>query len=88
MQKAATAAVAAVATIFAEIAASGPLEDANNAYRCRDYLTALELWRPLADQGSAEAQAKVGTLYDFGFGVPQSYASAASWFRKIDYRLS
>jgi TPR repeat protein len=42
----------------------------------------LRLMRPLAEQGSALAQAKLGVMYDEGKGVPQDYAAAASWYRK------
>jgi TPR repeat protein len=33
-----------------------------------DYVTAYRLWRPLADQGNAGAQAAVGRLYLTGQG--------------------
>ena len=36
--------------------AAGPLEDATAAYERGDYATALQIIRPLADQGHAEAQ--------------------------------
>jgi hypothetical protein len=37
-------------------AVAGPFEDAQAAHSRRDYATALRLWRPLAEQGNAEAQ--------------------------------
>jgi hypothetical protein len=40
----------------------GPFEDGKAAYRSGDYETALRLWRPLADQGNAEAQARRSKL--------------------------
>jgi uncharacterized protein len=33
-----------------------PFEDAKAAYQKGDYVTALRLWRPLADAGDANAQ--------------------------------
>ena len=36
-----------------------------------------------ADQGYALAQALLGAMYETGSGVPQDYAQAASWFRKV-----
>ena len=41
----------------------------------------LEMWKPLADQGDAEAQATLGTMYEHGFGgATQNYAEAyALW---------
>ena len=46
------------------------------------YATALQIVRPLADQGNAEAQAFLGWLYECGSGVPPDYAQAAAWYRK------
>ena len=47
-------------------AVAGPFEDAQAAHGRRDYATALRLWRPLADQGNAEAQYALGFMYDRG----------------------
>ncbi len=47
-----------------------------------DYAAALRAWRPLAEQGSAEAQNALGVLYDNGEGVPQDHARAIAWYRK------
>jgi len=60
---------------------AGPLEDADAAYRKQDYTTALRLYRPLADQGNAWAQNRLGVMYASGHGVPQDYAQAAKWYR-------
>src|SRR4029453_2986683 len=62
-------------------AVAGPFEDAQAAHSRRDYATALRLWRPLADQGNAEAQYALGFMYDGGQGVPKNYATAAKWRR-------
>ena len=62
-------------------AVAGPFEDAQAAHSRRDYATALRLWRPLADQGNAEAQYALGFMYDSGQGVPKNYARAAKWWR-------
>jgi TPR repeat protein len=66
-------------------AAAGPPEDfklAVEAANTGDYATALRLWRPLAEQGIANAQFNLGLMYDRGLGVPQNYAEAASWYRR------
>jgi TPR repeat protein len=47
-----------------------------------DYATALRMWRPLADQGSAIAQFNLGLMYENGQAVPRDYAAAANWYRK------
>jgi TPR repeat protein len=62
-------------------AVAGPFEDAQAAYGRKDYATALRLWRPLADQGNAEAQYALGFMYARGQGVPQNHAEAAKWWR-------
>ena len=37
--------------------------------------------RLLAAQGNADAQAKLGSMYEMGLGVPQDYKEAAKWYR-------
>jgi TPR repeat protein len=59
-----------------------PLEAAKTAYDQKDYLRALSLWRPLADEGNAEAQRFVGILYDNGLAVSRDSEQAVDWFRK------
>jgi TPR repeat protein len=61
---------------------ASPLEDAAAAYDRGDYATALRLLRPLADQGDAAAQTKLGEMYYNGRGAPQDYAEMVKWFRK------
>jgi len=67
---------------FAAAVVAGPLEDAAAAMKRREYGTALQLLRPLADQGDAEAQARLAAMLIAGQGVPQDYTEAAKWFRK------
>jgi uncharacterized protein len=45
---------------------AGPLEDGQAAYNRGDYATALKLFRPLAEQGNADAQNNLGWLYERG----------------------
>ena len=52
------------------------------AYQRGDYATALREWRPLAEQGVADAQYNLGVMYGEGLGVPQDYAKAVGWWRK------
>jgi TPR repeat protein len=63
-------------------AVAGPFEDAQAAHGRSDYATALRLWRPLADQGNAEAQYALGFMYARGQGVKQNNAEAAKWWRR------
>ncbi len=52
-----------------------------DAYERGDYETALKKFLPLAEQGEADAQNKLGVMYAEGQGVPQDYAEAMKWFR-------
>ena len=46
-----------------------------------DYATALQEFRPLAEQGDAGAQINLGVMYEDGRGVPQDHAEAVKWFK-------
>ena len=39
-------------------------------------------FRKAADQGHAQAQCNLGSMYKQGQGVPQSYKAALVWYRK------
>ena len=62
-------------------AVAGPLEDGMDAHKSGDYATALRLWRPLAEQGYAPAQNKLGFMHNKGRGVSQDFATAVKWLR-------
>ncbi len=57
-------------------------EEGEEAYFQGDFQTALEVWRPLAEQGHAEAQNMLGFMYRFGEGVQPDYDLARRWYRK------
>ena len=63
-------------------AAAGPLEEGVDAYRAKAYTKAVDLWRPLAEQGDAVAQYRLGTLYAEGKGVEQDDAIAFMWMQR------
>lgn len=67
---------------MAASAAAGPLEDGVAAYRKRDWATALRLLKPLAEQGNAAAEERLGRLYERGKAVPQNYRTALDWYQK------
>lgn len=46
-----------------------------------DYQTARKEWEPLAQEGHAQAQFRLGCLYTFGQGVPEDHALALRLFR-------
>ena len=61
--------VAALAVILALPVAAQDFQKGFEAYQRGDYATALEEWRPLADQGDATAQNNLGVMYENGQGV-------------------
>lgn len=52
------------------------------AFNKNDHYAAYQIWRLLAERGLAEAQVRVGAMYNRGHGVPQDYKEAARWYRK------
>ena len=58
------------------------LEDGIAAANRGDYETAIQEFKPLAEEGDAVAQTALGLMYMNGNGVPQNYAEAMKWFRK------
>ena len=51
------------------------------AYEVRDYGQAMACLRPAANRGQAEAQFKVGVMFDQGWGVGKDDRAAAKWYR-------
>jgi TPR repeat protein len=80
MRITATVLILMISLFMAGSAIAGPLEDSTKAYKHGDYKTAYRLIKPLADQGYAEAQHKLGILFEEGQGVPQDYVLAHMWF--------
>ncbi len=62
--------------------AYGGLLESATAYSKGEYTKAYSELKPLAEQGSPEAQWYLGVMFHDGQGVTQSYAEAAKWFRK------
>jgi len=52
-----------------------------NVYKNGDFETALNEWRPLADQGFADAQWAMASMYQYGDGVTQDFNTAFRWYR-------
>ena len=75
-------AISLVLIAMAGSAVAGRLEDAAAAYQRGDYATAMLIVKPLADQGDAVAQYRVGVMYFHGEGASQDYGEAVKWFRK------
>lgn len=62
-------------------ALSADFESGCAAFERGDYQGAREAWQPLAEQGHAQAQFRLGCLYAFGQGVPEDYSMAIRLYR-------
>jgi uncharacterized protein len=63
-------------------AVAGPVEEGMAAYQEKDYLKAVQTWRPAAEAGEPEAQYRLGVMYADGKGVAPNDAEAALWFER------
>ncbi len=75
-KEAAVRALRGVFVLVLALALSAPVLAADSqagleAYNRDDYATALNEWRPLAEQGHPAAQYSLGFMYTNGLGVPQ-----------------
>lgn len=72
----------AVPAVFALIAAFAVQaeEPGREAFVAGDYAKALEIWRPMAEEGDARAQFNVGLIYDEGLGVERDREKAREWW--------
>jgi clan AA aspartic protease (TIGR02281 family) len=77
-----TLAISLMLVAMAAASVAGPFEEATSAYQGRDYAAAMLILKPLADQGNAVAQYRVGMMYFRGEGVSKDYGEALTWFRK------
>lgn len=60
----------------------GPMQMGHEAYVSGDFKTAFSLWRPLAEQGAAQAQYYLSGLYARGEGVSKNPQTAHLWLVK------
>ena len=67
---------------FSDPAFADQLGDAHAALDRKDYVTALRLLEPLANQGNPSAQTFLGDMYYNGQGVPIDYGKALLWRQK------
>ncbi len=56
-------------------------EEAEDAYKRGDYVTALREYLVSAQQGDVDAQFRVGYMYDFALGTPQNRNQAEYWYQ-------
>jgi hypothetical protein len=82
MRNPAAALILMISLLVTGPAIAGPFEDAASAYARGDFGTAYHLFKPLAEQGSSDAQFHLAVMYDLGLGIPQDYAESFQWYRK------
>ncbi len=60
-------------------AVAAALKDAIALHGQGDYVAAIRILRPLAEQGNSRAQGILGVMYGVGQGVPRDYYVAWDW---------
>lgn len=78
----ARAASAALLVVTACTLAQAGYDEGKAAYNKGDFDAALREWRPLAEQGDARAQKKLGDMYAGAEGVGENDGIAIQWYRK------
>ena len=68
--------------VFLAPALHADFDSAANAYRAKDYLRALEEFKPLAEQGDPRAQTVLALMHKYGEGTRQDLDSSFAWYRK------
>ncbi len=56
-------------------------EEGKQAYLSQDYQLALEILKPLAEDGNSQAQITLGLMYDYGHGVEKNSSESIKWYR-------
>ena len=62
------------------VVAANDLDAGLAAYDARDYATAMQELRPLAEEGNAEAQYRLGYMYNRGWGIRSNGVEALRWW--------
>lgn len=71
-----------VAAAIAAPAAAAGVKDGVDAWQRGDYAAATAIWRPLAENGDADAAFDLAQAYKLGRGVPTNLAQAKTWYGK------
>lgn len=62
-------------------AADAGLQEATSLYESKNYVGALQAFRPLAEKGNSAAQYALGRMYSDGQGVEANRAEAIRWYQ-------
>ena len=74
--------IVAVVLLTTTSAFAADFEKGLRAYNKGDYKAALRQFRPLAEEGHAEAQFNLGVMHYYGEGIPKDDGQAVFWYRK------
>src|ERR687897_366581 len=73
---------AAASLFIGAAAAAADVKKGVDAWQAGNFGAAVAEWRPLADQGDADAQFNLGQAYKLGRGVPMDLRLAQGWYEK------
>ena len=83
MQPSVCAKILALASLFlAAPAAAQSVKAGIDAWQRGDYVSAVAIWRPLAEAGDADASFNMGQAYRLGRGVLVDLSTAQSWLER------
>ena len=71
-----------LALALSSVVWAGDFEDGEAAYNAENYAKAVSKVEKAAEQGSADAQERIGSTYQHGWGVKEDYAEAVRWYTK------
>lgn len=65
--------------IYQTYLADEQIKKGSDALSANDYEAAFEIFVALAEKGNPRGQLMVGSMYEFGWGVPKDYGKAVYW---------
>ena len=71
---------AAMAALLSVPVSAQSVKAGIEAWQRADYASAVEIWRPFAEKGDADAEFNLGQAYRLGRGVPLDLGAAKMWF--------
>ncbi|CAN4276821.1 Sel1-like repeat [Methylophilaceae bacterium] len=70
-----------VISLFSKMCLAGTIEDAKEALNNKQYSKAFKLYKQEALKGNAEAQHKIGNMYNNGDGRSRDQSEAIKWYK-------
>jgi TPR repeat protein len=78
----AAAIAAALLILTGDFAEAATFRQGEAAFNRQDYVSASQVFIPLAERGEPAAQSHLGFMFETGRGVPRNYTEAAMWYRR------